>query len=198
LPGQPLVVALTGGIASGKTAVSDRLAALGAKIIDTDLIARELVEPGAQGLEGIVRHFGAGILDAEGRLDRASMRERAFADPAQRRQLEDILHPLIEKTVRERIKAVTQAPYIVLVVPLLVESGLFGDADRVVVVDVPEKVQIERLLARDGISEDQARAILSAQVTREERLERADEVIDNSGSPADLDREVHELHQRLI
>lgn len=187
------MVALTGGIAAGKTAVSDCLATLGAIIIDTDVIAREVVEPGQPGLDRIVESFGPEMLDSEGRLNRRAMRETVFADNSKRKHLENILHPLIVNRVRERIGANRDARLIVLVVPLLVESGLFGDVDKVIVVDVPESIQIERLLQRDGVDIDQARQMLAAQATRQERLAVADYVIDNSGSFDALEQQVTEI-----
>ncbi len=195
---RPLLVALTGGIASGKTAVSDRLGELGATIIDTDLIAREVVAPGKPGLERIVAGFGRNVLKPDGSLNRAELRRRVFTNPQDRILLESITHPLIEQEVKARIGAADQADYIVLVVPLLVESGLFRNADRVVVVDLPEPVQIERLTARDGIDEDQARAMIDAQATRESRLAIADHVIDNHATLAELDTQVQALHEQLL
>ncbi len=195
---RPLLVALTGGIASGKTAVSHRLSERGAVVIDTDLIAREVVEPGQPGLSAIVEAFGPEMLDDDGRLDRAAMRQRVFSDPDSRKRLEGILHPLIAERVKQRIAAEQDADYLVLVVPLLVESGMFLDADRIVVVDVPESVQLERLAQRDGTSEEQARAILASQASREQRLKVATDVIDNSGSLAELERAADQLHNELL
>lgn len=194
----PLLVALTGGVASGKTSVSDRLAKKGTPVIDTDLIAREVVSPGSPGLDRIVEAFGTEVLDDSGTLDRRSLRERVFAEPEQRRRLERILHPLIEKEARRRIARFRSADYVLLVVPLLVESGLFEDADLVVVVDVPEALQVHRLLARDGVDRRQAEAMLASQASRAERLAAADEVIDNSGSLEDLARASDALHERLV
>lgn len=195
--GTPFVVVLTGGIASGKTAVSNQLADLDVPIIDTDVIAREVVQPGHPGLARIVETFGRDVLDADGALDRRKLRREIFSDEKKRRRLESILHPLIEARTREEIAAAASHPYAVVVVPLLVETGLFDDADAVVVVDVPEKVQIERLMARDGMTAEQARAMLEAQAGREERLAAADFVIDNSGSPDLRRNEVERLHKRL-
>ena len=191
---QPVfTVGLTGGIASGKSAVSDRFGALGAPVIDTDLIAREVVEPGHPVLAEVVAAFGLEILDEEGRLQRRKLREIIFSDPEKQDLLEGILHPAIRAVVRERVAAV-QAPYCIVVIPLLVESGHFDWLDRVLVVDVPEEVQMQRLTARDGVSEEQARAALAAQAGREARLAIADDVIDNSGDIAGLDGEVRRLH----
>lgn len=189
-----LIVALTGGIASGKTAASDRFAERGAAVIDTDRIAREVVEPGSAGLAEVREAFGDAIV-VDGALDRAALRRRIFEDPDARHRLEAILHPRIAAEARRRI-ATLSAPYAVLVVPLLVESGLFSDADRVLVVDVPEAVQLERLMARDRMSRAQAESALAAQATREERLARADDVIVNTGSLADLHAEVDRLDAR--
>ncbi len=193
----PLLAVLTGGIASGKTTVSDCFASLGVEVIDTDLVAREVVEPGQPALAEIVEHFGNRVLNPDGALDRKSMRREIFSDDARRRQLESILHPRIEQRVRERIAGAGGQPYVLLVVPLLVESGLFRDADCVIVVDVPEQVQLERLCARDGIDQEQARAMLEAQASREQRLAVADEVLNNTGSVQALQSAVHALHLKL-
>jgi len=194
---RPLLVALTGGVASGKTSVSKRLAEQGVPIVDTDLIARQVVAPGADGLNRLVDAFGPEILDASGALDRSRMREQVFAQPQRRETLESILHPLIESEVRRQIAQHDSADYLVLVVPLLVESGLFEDVDRIVVVDAPRSIQIRRLLERDRVDRDQAEAILSAQASRSERLAVADEVIDNRGSLEELVQATDELHERL-
>lgn len=194
---RPMLVALTGGVASGKTSVSDRLAERGVPVVDTDLIARQLVAPGSEGLARIEEAFGPEVLDDSGALDRRTMRERVFADTRQREKLEAILHPMIENEARRRIARHDDADYVVLVVPLLVESGLFGDADRIVVVDVPRSVQLERLLERDGVERSQAESMLSAQAERSERLAVADDVIDNSGSLDELMQATDELHGRL-
>lgn len=194
----PPVVILTGGIASGKSAVSDQLAELGVPVIDTDVLAREVVVPGSPGLSDLVEAFGAGILTGDGSLDRAALRQRVFRDEAARKQLEQILHPRIEAAARARIAALGASPYCLLVVPLLVETGLFPDADRVVVVDVPEAVQIDRLIQRDVIDEPAAHRMLASQASREQRLARADELIENHGSRDDLRLAVASLHQRLL
>lgn len=188
-----LVVGLTGGIGSGKTAVSDRFADHGVPVIDTDLIARELVEPGQPALTEIAAEFGADCLDEAGRLQRAVLRERVFADPAARQRLEAILHPLIRAVARERVAAQT-APYGLLVIPLLAETGMGDLVDRVLVVDAPEAEQIRRVMARDRIDAAQARRILSAQASRRQRLALADEVVENAGNFAELERRVADLH----
>jgi len=189
---KPMIVALTGGVASGKTAVSDRFAERGVPVVDTDVLAREVVAPGSPGLAEVEAAFGAEIIDANGALDRSALRQRIFDDPDARNRLERILHPRIAEEARRRL-ASEAAPYAILVVPLLVESGLFEDADRVLVVDVPEAVQIERLIARDGGTRDQAEAMLAAQASREQRLARADDVIENTGTLEDLRRRVDAL-----
>lgn len=194
---RPMIVVLSGGIASGKTAVSDRLAAFGVPVIDTDAIARQVVEPGQEGLSAVVEAFGPDILDETGRLDRAALRERVFDDAEARTRLEGLLHPLIVRTARERIARHADADYVVVVVPLFVETGAFDDADRVVVVDVPESDQIERLMDRDDVDRPRAESMLAAQADRRERLAVADDIVDNSGSLADLHDRVDELHRRL-
>jgi len=191
-------VALTGGVASGKSEVARRFAARGVALIDADRIARELVEPGEPALEEIAQRFGAGMIDASGRLDRRALRERVFADPDERRALEGILHPRVRCTIRERA-ASAPGPYVVLDIPLLTESrGEYTWVDRVLVVDVPRTTQIARLIARDGVDEKLAESMLAVQATREQRLEIADDVIDNSGPLDALDRAVDALHARYL
>lgn len=191
------VVALTGGIASGKSLVAERLRALGAVVVDTDCIARELVEPGTPGLQAIVESFGPAVLAPSGELDRAAMRERIFSDPQARKRLDALLHPLIETEARHRLSGLDGAPYAVLVVPLLVETGLFADADSVILVDAPESDQLARLRRRDGANADSARRALAAQTSRDQRRRLAEHILDNSGSVEDLLQQVDELHRRL-
>ena len=196
---RPFRVALTGGIASGKTTVANLFAARGIPIIDTDVIAREVVEPGRPALTAIVDEFGSGVLDTQGRLDRPRLREKIFNDPDARRQLEAILHPAIRKAMEEQSAAATGlGPYQVLVIPLLVEGGRTDHVDRVLVVDVPETHQVERLVARDKVSETQAAASLRAQATRASRLRIADDIIENTCSVADLQSQVDVLHARYL
>lgn len=190
-----MVVALTGGVASGKTAVSEHFAKLGVPVVDTDVIAREVVVPGSGALGAIKATFGAEMITADGSLNRAALRRKIFDEPGARTRLEDILHPRIAEEARRQLAAL-DAPYAVLVVPLLVESGLFSDAKRVLVVDVPKAVQTERLMARDGNSRAQAEAMLAAQASRTQRLARADDVIDNTGTLADLHAHVEALDQK--
>lgn len=193
----PYIVAVTGGIASGKSAVTARFEQLGVPVIDADLIARELVEPGEVALAEIVQRFGAGVLDAEGRLDRRQLRQRIFSDAGARRDLEAILHPRIRERMRERALAAA-APYVVLAIPLLTAGSRYPFIDRVLVVDVPEALQIERLTRRDGVDETGARAALAAQIGRTERRALADDVVDNSGSLASLAAAVDALHARYL
>ena len=196
---RPFRVALTGGIASGKSTVANLFAARGIPVIDTDLIAREVVEPGQPALAEIVETFGPGVLDADGRLDRPHLREKIFADPADRSRLEAILHPAIRRTMeRQSLQAATLGPYQVLVIPLLAEGGRSDHVDRVLVVDVPESHQIERLVVRDKVSQDHAAAALRAQATRATRLAIADDVIENTGSIGDLQSQVAVLHERYL
>jgi len=194
----PLLIALTGGIASGKSAVATLFAELGVPVLDTDQIARDVVEPGTPALAQVVATFGADVLDPQGRLDRARMRERVFADAAAKKALEALLHPMILEESRRRIEA-AQGPYVVHVVPLLVESaGYRGRVDRVLVVDCPEALQIERVRARSALPQAEVRAIMASQATRAERLAAADDVIDNSGTLDALRGQVAALHRRYL
>lgn len=190
-------VVLTGGIASGKTTVSDRFAELGVPVIDTDLIAREVVEPGQPALGEIAERIGRQYLDSEGCLDRRKMREAIFANPAIKQRLESILHPRIALAVRERVEAQTY-PYCLLVIPLYSESKSYDWVDRVLVVDVSEEIQIERVMRRDRISRNDSLSIIAAQASREERLTLADDVLDNSGSVEQLQEKVGRLHRHYL
>lgn len=193
-----LVIALTGGVAAGKTAVARRFEALGVPVHDADVAAREVIEPGSAGMVAVVDAFGSDVLDATGRLDRPAMRQRVFADPAARRQLEAIIHPRVRQWLHDRALA-ERGPYCLLAIPLLAENIThYRWVDRVLLIDVPESVQIERLIARDHIDETLARRMLSQQASRAERLALADDVIENSGDEAALDSAVAELHQRYL
>jgi dephospho-CoA kinase len=192
------VVALTGGIAAGKSAVARRFQALGVPVHDADVAARAVVEPGSDGLAAVVGVFGEEVLDAQGGLDRPAMRRRVFANEAARRALEAIIHPRVREWLRARALA-DRHPYCLLAIPLLAENiAHYRWVDRVLVVDVPESVQLSRLIARDGIDETLAQRMLDRQATRAERLALADDVIDNSGSEAALDDAVDRLHQRYL
>jgi len=190
-------VALTGGVASGKSTVERLFASRGIEIIDADHVAREVVAAGTAGLADIVEIFGTDVLSADGSLDRRAMRERVFADERARRQLEAIIHPRVREVLRQRASEVHSA-YGMLVIPLLVESGDYAWVNRVLVVDVPREVQRERLLKRDGISRELAEAMLDAQASREQRLAVADDVIDNSADLESLDDAVERLHRRYL
>jgi dephospho-CoA kinase len=192
------VVGLTGGIGSGKSAAAERFAALGAAIVDTDVIAHELTVAGGAGIAPIRAAFGDAVLTPEGALDRAAMRHIAFADPAARARLEAILHPLIRAESEARCRlASADFPYVVLAVPLLVESGNYRErVDRVCVVDCPEAVQLERVMARSGLSRAEAQAIIAAQASRVVRLAAADDVIDNTQGLAELDAQIAVLHEK--
>jgi dephospho-CoA kinase len=189
-----LLIALTGGIASGKSAVAELFAAEGVPVLDTDQIARDVVEPGTPALSKLVAEFGAEILDASGRLDRKRMRELVFADAAKRKRLEAITHPAIREELSRR-STDAGGLYQIHVIPLLVESGRADAYERVLVVDAPESEQIRRLGQRDGADSAAAQRILAAQASREERLSVADDVIVNTGTLDDLRRFVRTLHE---
>ncbi len=192
-----LHIGLTGGIASGKSTVAELFAARGVPIIDTDRIAREVVEPGQPPLERLVERFGQGILTPDGHLDRPKLREIVFSDPKARADLEALTHPAIGTAV-EALSAAAGGPYQILIIPLLVEKGLTGRFERVLVVDCPEEVQLERLQQRDGSTPEQARAILNAQTSRAARLKAADDVIHNESDLAALREQVATLHQQYL
>jgi dephospho-CoA kinase len=193
----PFVVGLTGGIGSGKTAVSERFRALGIEVVDADVASREAVKPGEPALEEIRRHFGDDVIQADGTLDRAALRGKVFADAEERRWLERLLHPAINAWIR-RALAAARSPYVILVSPLLFETEQRRYTDRVLVVDVSEAVQIARTMARDDNDEAQVRAIMKAQTSRETRLAGADDVIVNDAGLDALERAVAELHRRYL
>jgi len=188
---------MTGGIASGKSVVADFFAGFGVPIIDTDLIAREVVAPGQPALDEIRERFGDAILDESGKLDRGHLRQVVFADDNARHDLEAILHPRIGDETRRRSQE-AGGPYQIIVVPLLVGSPLLRFIDRVLVVDCDTDQQLQRLLARDAESIEQARRMVAAQATREQRLEIADDVIDNDGSLEETRSRVRELHEKYL
>jgi dephospho-CoA kinase len=192
-----LRVGLTGGIGAGKSEVSRRLAAQGAVIIDADLIAREVVAPGTDGLAEIVVAFGAGVLRPDGVLDRVRLGDIVFADPDKLARLNAIVHPRVGARMRELEENAGPGAVVVHDVPLITENGLAGGYDAVVVVDVPPRVQLDRLVRLRGMSRDQAEARMAAQASREDRLAIATIVVDNSGSLAELDRQVGELWAEL-
>lgn len=192
-----LRVGLTGGVASGKSTVSAIFAELGAGVVDTDVIAREVVAPGEPALAAITAEFGDTVLLEDGTLDRARLRRLVFHDASRRKALEAILHPRIRTAALERVAAL-EAPYALVVVPLLLESGFAELVDRILVVDCPQAQQLERLKQRDRVGEADARAMLAAQTDRQTRLARADDVIDNSGSLAATRAQVERLHARYL
>ena len=190
----PYVVGLTGGIGSGKSAAADLLAARGALVVDTDQIAHQLTAPGGAAMEAIREAFGNGVVAADGALNRPAMRALAFEDPAARKRLEAILHPMIRAESERQCRAAT-TPYVVLVVPLLIESGTYRErVRRLCVVDCPEDIQVLRVMQRSGLEERQVRAIMAAQASRAERLAAADDVIDNSRGYEELAAQVERLH----
>jgi dephospho-CoA kinase len=193
-----MVVALTGGVAAGKSAVARCFERLGVHVHDADVAARDVVLPGSAGLAAVIAAFGDEVLDAAGQLDRPAMRRRIFAEPGARAALESILHPLVRAWLRGRA-ATDRGPYCLLAIPLLAENiEHYRWVDRVLLVDVPASVQLERLIARDGIDEALARRMLAQQAGRDERLALADDVIDNTGSEAVLEETVATLHRQYL
>lgn len=192
------VVGLTGGIGSGKSEVARLFAARGAGIVDTDTLAHELTTRGGAAIEPIRRAFGSGVIGADGALDRAGMRRLAFSDPAARKNLESILHPMIRQR-SEALVAQAAGPYVVLVVPLLVESGVDRRRyQRVLVIDTPEDEQVARVVSRSGLGPAEVRAIMATQAGRAERLSQADDIIDNSGPVDRLEPQVDRLHRYYV
>jgi dephospho-CoA kinase len=194
-----LKIGLTGGIGAGKSAVSRLLAARGAAVVDADQIAREVVAPGTPGLAAVADEFGAELVLPDGSLDRAALAAQVFPHPERLRALNAVTHPLIGRRTAELVKQAAEAGAEVLVhdIALLVENGLAGNYDVVVVVDVPPQVQLERLVDHRGLDPDDARARIARQATREQRLAVADEVVDNSGTLEDLESRVDALWDRL-
>lgn len=192
---RPYLVGLTGGIGSGKTTVTRLLAGLGVEVIDADVISRELLEAGSPLLKQIAEHFGPQLL-RNGELDRARLRALVFRDDTARQWLEQLLQPRIREEILRRV-ALSARPWLVIAAPLLLESGAYGFVDCVVVVDVPEQMQVQRTLARDGVPEDQVRAIMALQMPRAERLKAAHYIIHNDGDVVDLREQVSRLHQRF-
>lgn len=190
---KPWILGLTGGIGSGKSAVAQAFSQRGIHLVDADQAARWVVEPGRPALDRIVEHFGAGVLQADGQLDRAALRTLIFAAPEQRRWLERLLHPLIGQEIIQ-VLARAKSPYAILVSPLLIESGQYRATQRILVVDSPVELQVQRTTARDQTTPEQVQAILKAQMSREERLRHAQDVLLNDRDLAWLDQEVERLH----
>ncbi|SMF02637.1 dephospho-CoA kinase [Alteromonadaceae bacterium Bs31] len=191
------VVGLTGGIGSGKTTISDTFARLGVNIVDADLIAKEIVATGSPALSSIRDHFGTEILDKSGNLNRAKLRKIIFDEPSQRKILENITHPLIRTEILRQLQQ-SNSDYTILSAPLLLENGLDSYVDRVAVVDLAEEAQVQRSMRRDGASEENIRAIIASQISREERLKRADDIINNSGTIEDAKQQVAQLHRLYL
>lgn len=192
------VVGLTGGIGAGKSAVSERFAWLGVPVVDTDVIARELTVSGGEALPAIREAFGNSVFFRADELDRAALRQQVFADPAARARLEAILHPLIRRAAGQRLAAL-DAPYALLVVPLLLETGAYADiVQRTLLVDCPESIRVERVMARSALTRAEVEAIVAAQVHDEARRAVADDKIDNTGGLDALDTAVAELHVRYL
>ncbi|WP_374439893.1 dephospho-CoA kinase [Pseudomonas panipatensis] len=190
---KPWILGLTGGIGSGKSAAAAHFSALGAHMVDADHAARWVVEPGRPALSSIVERFGEAMLLPDGTLNRAALRERIFQSAEERRWLEQLLHPLIGQEIANHLGQ-AESPYAILVSPLLVESGQRRLAQRILVVDTPEHLQLERTMRRDNVPEEQVRAILQVQAQRDERLRHADDVLVNDSDLAHLHREVERLH----
>ncbi|WP_342322208.1 dephospho-CoA kinase [Kosakonia sp. BYX6] len=190
-------VALTGGIGSGKSTVANAFAELGINVVDADVIARQVVEPGSPALKAIAERFGAEMILADGSLNRRLLREHIFASPRDKSWLNGLLHPLIHQQTQQEMAQAT-SPYVLWVVPLLVENALYRKADRVLVIDVPVETQILRTMQRDGVTREHAENILAAQATREARLAVADDVIDNNGAPDAIASDVARLHAAYL
>lgn len=190
-------VALTGGIGSGKSTVANAFAELGINVVDADVIARQVVKPGSPALKAIAERFGAEMILADGSLNRRLLREHIFASPRDKSWLNGLLHPLIHQQTQQEMAQAT-SPYVLWVVPLLVENELYRKADRVLVIDVPVETQILRTMQRDGVTREHAENILAAQATREARLAVADDVIDNNGAPDAIASDVARLHTAYL
>ena len=192
-----LVIGLTGGIGSGKSTVTRLFEKRNVPVIDTDVIARELVKPGEEALNEIIKAFGDSVIKESGELDRQALANISFQNEDARKQLEAILHPRIRKSMNERINNVS-APYVIAVIPLLIETGQTDQVDHILVVDCPEEIQIQRIRQRDNRDEQQIQKILAAQSSRQTRLDMADDVIENQGDISDLDAKIEKLHQKFL
>lgn len=192
-----LVIGVTGGIGSGKTAATDHFQSLGITVVDADLASRVIVEPGRPALKAIEEHFGANVIAGDGTLDRRALREIVFAKPEERKWLEQLTHPLIGQEIASQIQN-SKSEYTILASPLLLESSQHHLAKRVLVIDVPESVQVERTITRDNTTEDGVKAIIAAQMKRQDRLAKADDVIVNDQDLAHLQQEVEKLHQTYL
>lgn len=191
------IIALTGGIGSGKTTIANAFAALGVPLVDADIIAREVVAPGTSALQAITEHFGHDVLIPDGSLNRALLRQKIFTNKQEKQWINQLLHPLIHQETRRQLEQII-APYVIWVIPLLVENNLGHLADRILVVDSLPEVQISRVATRDGMSYQQVENILAAQASRSERLAYADDVISNHDSAQTIAPRVTELHQQYL
>ena len=192
-----LIIGLTGGIGSGKSVASDKFKSLGIVVVDADVASRTVVEPGKPALKEIQDHFGSGIITAEGKLERNKLREIIATDSKERKWLESVLHPKIGEQITKEISESTSV-YTLFVAPLLLETNSQEMCSRVVVVDVPKDVQIQRTAKRDKVSSNQVEQMVAAQMKREKRLEKADDVLLNNGTIEDLEKQVEELHKKYI
>lgn len=192
-----LLIGLTGGIGSGKSTVAEQFRALGAGYVDADVVAREVVAPGTPALAAIIEHFGAELLQADGALNRAALRQHIFSDDTAKHWLEQLLHPAIRQQLFTQLRAL-QTPYAFLVAPLLLENNLDKFCDRVLVVDVSEQTQLNRTMARDQNNAQQVKAIMAAQLGRQQKLARADDIIDNNGNLSQLTEQITHLHQKYL
>lgn len=192
-----LIVGLTGGIGSGKSTVADLFAEKGINVIDADVAARELTHPDQPAFQKIIKHFGSNVLNKDGSLNRAYLRNIIFSDQKQRVWLERLLHPLIRQHMEEKLSHIT-SPYCIAVVPLLLEVESYSFINRILVIDTPESLQVKRVMARDHMSEDELEAILDRQASREQRRLKAHDVINNEGSLAELRKQVDVLHQQYL
>lgn len=192
-----LVIGVTGGIGSGKTAATDRFQTLGITVVDADLASRIIVEPGRPALQAIEEHFGSGVIAADGTLDRRALREIVFTNPDERKWLERLTHPLIAQEILQQIQS-SQSPYTILASPLLLESGQSRMTQRVLVIDVPEELQISRTANRDNTTAEGVKAIIAAQMKRQDRIAKADDIIVNDKTLAELHTAVEQLHQKYL
>lgn len=192
-----LIIGLTGGIGSGKTAASDYLAAKGITVVDADVVARLVVEPGQPALQAIEQHFGSQVIQADGALDRRALREIVFAEPSARKELEAITHPAIGAEILRQLQA-SHSPYTLLVSPLLLESSQHKMTQRILLIDVPETLQLARTSSRDQVDEAQVKAIMAAQMSRQDKRSRADDIVVNDSDLASLHRQLDDLHQQYL
>ncbi|MCL4408833.1 dephospho-CoA kinase [Aliidiomarina haloalkalitolerans] len=194
---EPWILGVTGGIGSGKSTATERFAAHGIVVVDADEVARQVVAPGSDVLAKIAKQFGPRVLTQDGSLNRAELRQIIFADPEAKAWLNQLMHPAIRSEMLQQLQAAT-SPYVILSAPLLLENGLEQYCQRVLVIDVAESVQRERTQARDQVSSEQVNAILASQLNREQRVAKADDIVDNSGSVRDLQEKIDRLHEYYL